>query len=631
MKTRTIFSRLVFLFLCLPGLCVEASEGLGTRVIDQDLRAILSVGADELLAAASDGNLVRSVDGGLSFEVVEAGDAQEPIFALVQVGDTVVAVGRNGLILRSGDRGTTWGAAGAEPILGDLRGVAGNGSGRWVAVGAEDEKPAVLVSNDDGRNWITVTAVLKAAELYGIVWHEPSSRFVAVGGDSFLEGRVLVSSNGQAWERVTALPALDGQLRFISVHGTGALLAGGKNGTLIRSIGGSGAALSFENVPGTAVSEKLTSGLALASDGDWAVGGESQLVLHVTATAGAAILRPASPPAQPVEAMALVAPATVLLGGIFSAGSGEPIPPPAPPKTTSPASLSVSEESRASFAVQVTGLNLTIQWQRSTDGGQNWNPIPGATAASYTEPKVTLAQDGHRYRVVVSNSSGAATSEAALLTVTALLAPSESRFSDTITGAEILGYLFLPDGKFRRIGPNGNLVEGEWFYQRDGESETGVVIPLIDDINQPQPLVRNLFLDFKTPTSADYILAGSTEVGEGRLSFEFDFFGLPRAPVAGVRSSAWLGRFDDTFFNYETRLGWIDHAEHGWLYGAGLGSPGGIWFWDNIQKDWLWTRFDRYPFFYSHQRQSWAFYQRGGQPGGRQFFYYDLSVWVEVR
>jgi photosystem II stability/assembly factor-like uncharacterized protein len=629
MKTGTIFSRLVFLFLCLPGLCLEASEGLGTRVIDQDLRAILSVGADELLAAASDGNLVRSVDGGLSFEVVEAGDAQEPIFALAQVGDTVVAVGRNGLILRSGDRGTTWAAAEAEPILGDLRGVDGNGSGRWVAVGAEDEKPAVLVSNNDGRNWTTVTAVLEAAELYGIVWHEPSSRFVAVGGDGFFEGRVFSSIDGKVWTPVPALPATAGQLRFISVHGTGALLAGGESGTLIRSIGGSGAALSFEKVPGTAVSEKLTSGLALASDGDWAVGGESQLVLHVT-TAGAAILRLASPPAQPVEAMAFVAPATVLLGGPY-ADRSEPKPPPAPPTTTSPANLTVSEESRASFAVQVTGLNLAIQWQRSTDGGQNWNPIPGATAASYTEPKVTLAQDGHRYRVVVSNSSGTATSGAALLTVTALLAPSESRFGDTITGAEILGYLFLPDGKFRRIGPNGNLVEGEWFYQRDGESETGVVIQLIDDLNQPQPLVRNLFLDFKTPTSADYILAGSTEVGEGRLSFEFDFFGLPRAPVAGVRSSAWLGRFDDTFFNYETRLGWIDHAEHGWLYGAGLGSPGGIWFWDAIQKDWLWTRFDRYPFFYSDQRQSWAFYQRGGQPDHRFFFYYDVDAWEEIK
>jgi hypothetical protein len=56
---------------------------------------------------------------------------------------------------------------------------------------------------------------------------------------------------------------------------------------------------------------------------------------------------------------------------------------------------------------------LTYQWQQGT------NAISGATSASYTTPATTTSNNGAQFSVVVSNSQGKATSNAATLTVNA--------------------------------------------------------------------------------------------------------------------------------------------------------------------------------------------------------------------
>jgi hypothetical protein len=84
----------------------------------------------------------------------------------------------------------------------------------------------------------------------------------------------------------------------------------------------------------------------------------------------------------------------------------------APSITTQPAGQSVLVGAAASFSVTASGSTpLSYQWQK------NGSPISGATTASYTTPPASAADDGASFAVVVSNSAGNVTSQAAKLTV----------------------------------------------------------------------------------------------------------------------------------------------------------------------------------------------------------------------
>jgi glucose/arabinose dehydrogenase len=90
----------------------------------------------------------------------------------------------------------------------------------------------------------------------------------------------------------------------------------------------------------------------------------------------------------------------------------------APTITAQPADQTVSAGRPATFAVTASGTApLSYQWER--DGG----PIAGATARTYTLAAAALADDGARFRVVVSNAYGEVTSDEATLHVTANTPP----------------------------------------------------------------------------------------------------------------------------------------------------------------------------------------------------------------
>lgn len=72
------------------------------------------------------------------------------------------------------------------------------------------------------------------------------------------------------------------------------------------------------------------------------------------------------------------------------------------------------------FTMKATGEYLTYQWQVDKGDGTYVN-IDGATSDTYTTDALTLAQNGYKFRCVVTNISGSVTSDAIALTV---LAPS---------------------------------------------------------------------------------------------------------------------------------------------------------------------------------------------------------------
>jgi hypothetical protein len=92
-------------------------------------------------------------------------------------------------------------------------------------------------------------------------------------------------------------------------------------------------------------------------------------------------------------------------------------PPTAPSITTQPSSQTVNVGQAATFAVVASGTApLIYQWQKNT--GSGFANISSATSASYTSPPTTSADSGTTFQVIVSNSVGKVTSNAATLTVT---------------------------------------------------------------------------------------------------------------------------------------------------------------------------------------------------------------------
>ena len=90
----------------------------------------------------------------------------------------------------------------------------------------------------------------------------------------------------------------------------------------------------------------------------------------------------------------------------------------APAIGTQPQNATICTGNSNTFSVTATGSNLTYQWELSTDGGGVYNPISGATSASYQVTNATLAMSGYRYRVVISGACPpVVTSNAAILTV----------------------------------------------------------------------------------------------------------------------------------------------------------------------------------------------------------------------
>jgi len=102
----------------------------------------------------------------------------------------------------------------------------------------------------------------------------------------------------------------------------------------------------------------------------------------------------------------------VSLAGCSGVSNSNPSQPVAPSLTVQPASISVTAGQTAAFSVTASGTApISYQWRK------NAASISGATAASYLTPATTAADNGAKFDVIVSNSTGSITSSQATLTV----------------------------------------------------------------------------------------------------------------------------------------------------------------------------------------------------------------------
>ncbi|MDQ3049530.1 MAG: M12 family metallo-peptidase [Bacteroidota bacterium] len=154
-----------------------------------------------------------------------------------------------------------------------------------------------------------------------------------------------------------------------------------------------------------------------------------------------------------------------------------------PAITSQPVNVAAEWGDNVSFSVTFTGSPTpSVQWQISTDGGSNFNNIPGATNSSLNLNCVTLDMNNYKYRAVLNNVCGPLNSAAATLTViprntTANISvdPNPQQYSDlvdievTITEANVCG-AFAATGADIYIGTqfmgsvvfaaNGTTLEG---------------------------------------------------------------------------------------------------------------------------------------------------------------------------
>ncbi|HTU21258.1 MAG TPA: immunoglobulin domain-containing protein [Gemmataceae bacterium] len=92
--------------------------------------------------------------------------------------------------------------------------------------------------------------------------------------------------------------------------------------------------------------------------------------------------------------------------------------PTAPTVTTQPTNQTVSASGTATFAAAANGTPTpTVEWQVSTDGGNTWTDISGATSTTLTLSNVQASQNGYEYQAIFTNSAGTATTNTATLTV----------------------------------------------------------------------------------------------------------------------------------------------------------------------------------------------------------------------
>ncbi|HWY30631.1 MAG TPA: Ig-like domain-containing protein, partial [Candidatus Acidoferrum sp.] len=111
----------------------------------------------------------------------------------------------------------------------------------------------------------------------------------------------------------------------------------------------------------------------------------------------------------------------LLQGGCASTSSNSNSTGAAPSITVQPTGVTVAAGQTATFSVGATGTSpLNYQWRKNT------GDISGATASSYTTPATASGDNGAKFDVVVSNSVGSKTSNAAMLTVTATTATLQS-------------------------------------------------------------------------------------------------------------------------------------------------------------------------------------------------------------
>ncbi len=126
---------------------------------------------------------------------------------------------------------------------------------------------------------------------------------------------------------------------------------------------------------------------------------------------------------------------------------------------SNPSNTVVCEGTSASFNVTASGTINSYQWQISTNGGVNFNDIPGATSSVLNLSAVSAAMNSYQYRCIVNGVCNTVNSNAATLTVNR--APAVSAGPQSVTVCPGSSNIFS-------VNATGTSITYQWQVSTDG-------------------------------------------------------------------------------------------------------------------------------------------------------------------
>ncbi len=350
---------------------IAAASGIGVT-----LRGLAS-GGDTLVAVGNSGTVLRSVAGS-GWTARPSGTAAQ-LNAVDFGAGRFVAVGAGGVVLTSND-GATWSSQSLALTLNGVRFL----DNLWVAVGTSGR----IHTSPNGTSWTQrfagTTTLNKVA--FG------AGRFVAVGAT----GSLVTSTEGVAWN-VAAGPTTENLADI--VFGAGRFVAVGARGTVLVSPDG----LAWTT---RSVTSEALSGLAFVSGQFIATGAGNAYYVSSDGLEWSARFTGASDPMLAVTARG---------EDVFIAGENSGILSAGVPRFTSPATRVAVAGNLVVLGTTVaaSAFNLSYQWFK--DGVA----LPGATGATLDLRTVTAASAG-LYSLRLTGPQGIVATSPALLTVTPL-------------------------------------------------------------------------------------------------------------------------------------------------------------------------------------------------------------------
>ena len=291
------------------GLSLGSASLLHAQVVESNLSALTAATSGLVGIASPSGDLVRSTDAGANFDVTRAASLT-PLVNLTASGDTVVAVGDAGFVVRSTNGGAAWATASSPAFTGELRDVVANGTS-WVTVGSANGNLVALFSADAGQSWSFANVPSLSGTLQGVAFDVGTGRWSAVGSDGIFGARILTSTDGQTWTTV-APPVGASALTDVAGDGAGNLLAVGEAGTLlVSSDGGVNFGLAADS---GIVSENLNV-VVYSSTSGWVAGGVDLVQVSYTSGGGATLTQAPVPGAGDITALAVDGAGQVITAG----------------------------------------------------------------------------------------------------------------------------------------------------------------------------------------------------------------------------------------------------------------------------------------------------------------------------
>lgn len=143
----------------------------------------------------------------------------------------------------------------------------------------------------------------------------------------------------------------------------------------------------------------------------------------------------------------------------------------APAVTAQPKSVSVTVGDTATFEVTAAGTDVTYQWQIDRNDGNGFVNITGATGATYTTGVTDRDCNGFKYRCVISNAAGSATTDTVVLTVLYQIIEGANGSWNQSTDGESLRIRGNGEySKFQNVKVDGNNIDSKNYTVSEGST-----------------------------------------------------------------------------------------------------------------------------------------------------------------